>query len=124
MCDNATSNDTMIDTLPSILYGYPGEASQVWCFCHVLNLVVKSVLVQFDVLKTKKKKTVKKRKYISKAKKKGRKKAAKAEPVDADDEWEDVVDPEEEEIYDTFREVTGSRYVLGIRTYIHFLSRI
>jgi len=39
----------MIDELAIQLDDFPGSASQVWCFAHILNLVVKSIMRQFDV---------------------------------------------------------------------------
>jgi hypothetical protein len=48
-CDNALSNDKMIEELAIQLNNFPGSASQVRCFVHILNLVVKSIMHQFDV---------------------------------------------------------------------------
>jgi hypothetical protein len=39
----------MIEELAIQLNDFPGSASQVWCFAHILNLVVKSIMHQFDV---------------------------------------------------------------------------
>jgi hypothetical protein len=39
----------MIDELAIQLDNFPGSASQVQCFTHILNLVVKSIMCQFDV---------------------------------------------------------------------------
>lgn len=39
----------MIQELGNVLDRYPGEESRVRCFCHVINLVVKSIISQFDV---------------------------------------------------------------------------
>jgi len=52
-CDNASNNDTMIAELVNLLNEFPGPANQTRCFTHVLNLVVKSVICQFDLLKSK-----------------------------------------------------------------------
>jgi hypothetical protein len=41
----------MITKLRDILDDYPGEASRTQCFTHILNLVAKSVLSQFDIPK-------------------------------------------------------------------------
>lgn len=41
----------MIDELSNLLDEFPGPANQTRCFAHVLNLVVKSVIRQFDVPK-------------------------------------------------------------------------
>ena len=52
-CDNASNNDTMIAELANLLDSFPGPANQTRCFTHVLNLVVKSVIQQFDLPKSK-----------------------------------------------------------------------
>ena len=51
MCDNASNNDTIIVKLSKLLPDFPGAANWSQCFTHVLNLVVKSILHQFDVPK-------------------------------------------------------------------------
>jgi hypothetical protein len=38
----------MIEELTNLLDDFPGPANQTRCFTHVLNLVVKSVIRQFD----------------------------------------------------------------------------
>jgi len=53
-CDNASNNDTMIEELANLLDDFPGPANQTRCFTHVLNLVVKSIIRQFDAPKSKK----------------------------------------------------------------------
>jgi hypothetical protein len=50
-CDNAANNDTMIEHLPTLVDNFPGAPNQTCCFAHILNLVAKSVLRQFDVAK-------------------------------------------------------------------------
>ena len=52
-CDNALNNDTMITELTNLLDEFPGPVNQTRCFMHVLNLVVKSIIQQFDLLKSK-----------------------------------------------------------------------
>ena len=52
-CDNATNNDAMIEELANLLDDFPGPANQTRCFTHVLNLVVKSIIRQFDSPKSK-----------------------------------------------------------------------
>ena len=37
--------------LSNLLPDFPGAANQTWCFLHVLNLVIKSILQQFDIPK-------------------------------------------------------------------------
>jgi hypothetical protein len=41
----------MIDELAELLPNFPGHPNQTRCFTHVLNLVVKSILSQFDLPK-------------------------------------------------------------------------
>jgi len=48
-CDNVSSNNKMIEELAIQLNDFLGSASQVWCFTHILNLVVKSIMCQFDI---------------------------------------------------------------------------
>jgi hypothetical protein len=43
----------MVKELSNLLPDFPGAANQTHCFLHVLNLVVKSILWQFDIPKTK-----------------------------------------------------------------------
>ena len=47
-CDNASLNDMMIDALAEELPAFPGGANRMRCFTHILNLVVKVILCQFD----------------------------------------------------------------------------
>ena len=50
-CNNASANDTMIDKLSELLEEFPGSANRTRCFNHILNLVAKSVMKQFDLPK-------------------------------------------------------------------------
>jgi hypothetical protein len=43
----------MIDELADLLANFPGKANQTRCFLHIINLVAKSVIRQFDVAKGK-----------------------------------------------------------------------
>ncbi|EIW52836.1 uncharacterized protein TRAVEDRAFT_79078, partial [Trametes versicolor FP-101664 SS1] len=52
-CDNASPNDVMTDLLGERVEGFEGLLGRVRCFAHVINLVVKTLLWQFDVLKAK-----------------------------------------------------------------------
>ena len=52
-CDNATPNDSMTDELSVLLEEFPGSANRTRCFTHILNLVAKSVMKQFDLPKRK-----------------------------------------------------------------------
>jgi hypothetical protein len=48
----------MIDELATSLNDFSGPANRTRCFTHILNLVVKSILQQFDVPKVKRHKIV------------------------------------------------------------------
>ena len=50
-CDNASNNDKMIERLSILVENFPGPANQTRCFMHILNLVAKSILHQFDMAK-------------------------------------------------------------------------
>ncbi|KAF4618847.1 hypothetical protein D9613_009691 [Agrocybe pediades] len=52
-CDNASSNDALISQLPTLLDAFPGAANRTRCFTHILNLVAKVILRQFDTPKGK-----------------------------------------------------------------------
>jgi hypothetical protein len=49
--DNAANNDTMVEHLSTLVDNFPGAPNQTRCFIHILNLVAKSVLRQFNVAK-------------------------------------------------------------------------
>ena len=51
--DNASNNDKMIERLAELIDNFPGSANQTRCFTHILNLVAKSVLRQFEAPKAK-----------------------------------------------------------------------
>jgi hypothetical protein len=44
----------MIEELANLLDDFPGSENQTRCFLHILNLVVKSIIRQFDLPKSKK----------------------------------------------------------------------
>jgi hypothetical protein len=50
-CDNASNNDTMIEELGDLVDAFPGEANRTRCFAHIINLIAKSVIKQFDIPK-------------------------------------------------------------------------
>ena len=54
-CDNASNNNTMIKALAELIDDFPGAANQMCCFLHILNLVLKSIIKQFDLPESKKK---------------------------------------------------------------------
>ena len=43
----------MVDALAELIIMFPGAVNRTRCFTHILNLVVKAILHQFDVLKAK-----------------------------------------------------------------------
>jgi hypothetical protein len=43
----------MIDTLSTIVDGFPGAANQTRCFAHTISIAAKSILKQFDIPKAK-----------------------------------------------------------------------
>jgi hypothetical protein len=49
MADNASNNDTMVDELSTLLHDFPGKANHTHCFLHIVNLVAKQLLKQFDI---------------------------------------------------------------------------
>ena len=52
-CDNASDNDTMVEALKDLVEIFPGESNHTQCFDHIVNLIAKSVIQQFDVPKAK-----------------------------------------------------------------------
>jgi hypothetical protein len=52
-CNNTLCNDTMIAELANLLANFPGQVNQTHCFLHIINLVAKSIIWQFDVIKGK-----------------------------------------------------------------------
>ena len=44
----------MIDEVGNLIKNFPGKGMHVRCFAHVLNLIVKSILKQFDLPEAKK----------------------------------------------------------------------
>ena len=48
-CDNASNNNTMVTKLEKLLEVFPGESNCTCCFDHIVNLVAKSVIWQFDM---------------------------------------------------------------------------
>ncbi|RPD53315.1 hypothetical protein L226DRAFT_427875, partial [Lentinus tigrinus ALCF2SS1-7] len=47
-CDNASNNDTMIAHLAKLLPAFEGDFHRTRCFAHIVNLVARSLLRQFD----------------------------------------------------------------------------
>ena len=53
-CNNATNNNTMIESLAEIMSHFSGEANHARCLAHIVNLVAKIILHQLDMSKKKK----------------------------------------------------------------------
>ncbi|KAG2339805.1 hypothetical protein BDR05DRAFT_848163, partial [Suillus weaverae] len=47
-CNNASNNDTMIRELSGKVLEFGGTTTHTRCFLHTINLVVKSLIRQFD----------------------------------------------------------------------------
>ncbi|KAI9065337.1 hypothetical protein FKP32DRAFT_1538430, partial [Trametes sanguinea] len=47
-CDNASSNDTMVNALEIDIPSFKGQRTRTRCFDHVVCLTAKSVTRQFD----------------------------------------------------------------------------
>jgi len=47
-CDNASNNDVMVDKLSELVSEFAGDASHTRCFLHIVNLIAKSLISQFD----------------------------------------------------------------------------
>ncbi|RDX39996.1 hypothetical protein OH76DRAFT_1304119, partial [Lentinus brumalis] len=50
-CDNASNNDVMIEEMGRCIPSFEGDFHRVRCFAHIVNLVVKSLLKNFDARK-------------------------------------------------------------------------
>ncbi|KAF9220503.1 hypothetical protein BS17DRAFT_639536, partial [Gyrodon lividus] len=51
ICDNTSNNDVMIERLAEHVPKFMGAASQTHCFLHVVNLVAKMLVLQFNTKK-------------------------------------------------------------------------
>ena len=52
-CDNASANERMVENLAKLVVDFPGDANHARCLAHIVNLVVKIILRQFDISKKK-----------------------------------------------------------------------
>ncbi|KAF8061425.1 hypothetical protein FPV67DRAFT_1397745, partial [Lyophyllum atratum] len=52
-CDNASPNIVMVNELEKLIDEFPGEANLIRCFNHIVSLVAKRAVRQFDVPKDK-----------------------------------------------------------------------
>ena len=48
-CDNASCNKKMVEELAKRVMEFPRQANRTRCFAHIMNLVAKSLLKQFDL---------------------------------------------------------------------------
>ena len=48
-CDNASCNDKMVEELVKRMMEFSRQANCTRCFAHIINLVAKSLLKQFDL---------------------------------------------------------------------------
>ncbi|KAF8548495.1 hypothetical protein OG21DRAFT_1374013, partial [Imleria badia] len=46
--DNASNNDAMVHVLGELVPAFGGAPSQTRCFLHVVNLIAKSLIHQFN----------------------------------------------------------------------------
>ncbi len=49
MANNASNIDTMISKLGGILEQFPGAVNQTHCFVHIISILAKAILRQFDI---------------------------------------------------------------------------
>ena len=49
------ANDAMIESLATIVLDFAGDANHIRCLAHIVNLVVKIIICQFDMSRKKKK---------------------------------------------------------------------
>jgi hypothetical protein len=52
-CNNVSNHDTMVEVLKDQLDTFPRDSNCTQCFDHIVNLVAKSIIWQFDALKAK-----------------------------------------------------------------------
>ena len=57
-CDNALANERMVENLVKLVFNFPRDANHARCVAHIVNLVVKIMLCQFDMSKKKVKKDI------------------------------------------------------------------
>ena len=54
-CDNASNNDMMVEALATIMSHFSGEANHAQCLAHIVNILAKIILRQFNIPKKKNK---------------------------------------------------------------------
>ena len=53
-CDNASANERMVENLAKLVVDFLRDTNRAQCLAHIVNLVVKIILRQFDISKKKK----------------------------------------------------------------------
>jgi hypothetical protein len=48
-CDNVSNNDTMVDQLEGLVSNFAGATNRTRCFVHIINLIAKTIIRQFDI---------------------------------------------------------------------------
>ena len=84
----------MVEELANLIEQFPGAANQTRCFTHILNLVVKSIIKQFDLP------TAQAGKVLDDATKELLNLAGNLEEEDDDDDDDEVEDDNEEGLVD------------------------
>ena len=54
-CDNVSANKRMVENLAKLVVDFPGDANCARCLAHIVNLVFKIILRQFNISKKKEK---------------------------------------------------------------------
>ncbi|KAG1878535.1 hypothetical protein C8R48DRAFT_559224, partial [Suillus tomentosus] len=50
-CDNASNNTVMVEKLAEMLLSFPRAPNHTRCFLHMVNLVAKLLISEFDMTK-------------------------------------------------------------------------
>lgn len=50
-CNHASNNNVMIDRLSVLAPEFAGKAAHTRCFLHIMNLIAKTLIRQFDIKK-------------------------------------------------------------------------
>ena len=94
-CDNASANDKMVESMATIMSHFSGEANRARCLAHIVNLVAKIILRQFDMSKKKKKKNLPDETDTAND---ANKDQEDEDPDDFDEQEERILDKEEKEM--------------------------
>ena len=94
-CDNTSANDKMVESMAEIMADFSGEANRARCLAHIVNLVAKIILRQFDMSKKKKKKNLPNETDTAGD---ANKAMEDEDPDDFDEQEERILDKEEKEM--------------------------